>query len=391
MEDTSNRTRRYAFVVAVILVLAATLYVLRNALAPVAAAMFLAYFLDPVVDRLEARKINRGVAIFILAGLVVVVAGGLGTFFALKTQRELVDLYNRFPGYVQTAQAKVVILGQGRIKEGVTGAGVSMYAGSPTMVIEDLAGVDLPDTMEQTLEEAVGQLDNLDPEALKPFTAALKKISDSTAAFLGWIIGLVIIPVFLFYFLRDWDVMKVEALEYVPHSHREYVADKARKIDEILSAFIRGQLTVCSVLGVLYSLGLMIVGIDPAVVIGMGAGLLFIVPYLGTIVGVAAATVMALLKFGFGWQLIGVWAVFGVVQLIEGMVLTPKVMGEKVGLSPVVVIFALLVGSDLLGILGMLMAVPAAAVIKVFIDEAVDKYKSSEFFLENSGDGEAED
>jgi predicted PurR-regulated permease PerM len=137
------------------------------------------------------------------------------------------------------------------------------------------------------------------------------------------------------------------------------------------------------VLGVLYSLGLMIVGIDLAVVIGMAAGALFIVPYLGTVIGVVAASVMAILKFGIGWQLVGVWAVFAIVQLFEGTLLTPKIMGDKVGLSPVVVIFALLVGSDLLGILGMLMAVPAAAVIKVFIDEGIDRYRNSEFFLEN--------
>ncbi|HUT55428.1 MAG TPA: AI-2E family transporter [bacterium] len=337
---------------------AGLLYVLRNALVPVSVAVFLAYLLDPVIDRLEARKIPRSAAIFILAGVLFVVAGVVGGFLAVQAQREMVALYHDLPKYLETAQ------------------------GSLGPKAKEYLGIELPATLQQAIAEAKAQLANIDPAALKPVSNLVGKITRSTLAFVSWILGLVIIPVFLFYFLRDWDRLKYDVLEYVPLSHRDYVSSKARQIDEILGAFIRGQLTICVILGVLYSAGLMLTGIDLAVVIGFSAGILFIVPYLGTILGIIAASIMALLKFGISWQLIGVWAAFGVAQLLEGTLITPRVMGDRVGLSPVIVIFALLVGADLLGILGMLIAVPCAAVIKVFVREGLDKYRASSFFQE---------
>ncbi len=342
------------------------------ALTPVFIAVFLAYLLDPVIDRLEARKINRSVAIFILAGIVVVTIGFVGVFLLIQAQRELVDLYHELPTYL------------GRVQKSV----------SP--LLSEHLGVEIPESFHDAVEEIKKQLLSMDdeqagelsdqvksiaPTALKPVTYIVTKATSSTLAFVGWVVGLAIIPVYLFYFLRDWDLMKEKAAEYLPLQYRDYVVEKAKKIDEILGAFIRGQLTICVVLGVLYSLGLMIAGVDMAVVIGMFAGLAFIVPYLGTVIGVVAATVMALLESGVSFQLLGVWAVFIVVQLFEGTLLTPKVMGDKVGLSPVVVIFALMAGAGLFGLLGMLVAVPAAAVIKVFVDEGLEKYKKSEIYL----------
>jgi predicted PurR-regulated permease PerM len=349
---------RIGFGLAIALIAVGLLYVLRTALVPVGVALFLAYLLDPVVDRLEARKINRSASILILAGAVILLISLVGGFLLVQAQRELAALYHDLPQYIERVQNKVVPL------------------------VKDELGVELPGTLQEAVNEAKAQLANIDPAALKPVTSVMGRFTRSTLAFVTSILGLIIIPVFLFYFLRDWDTLKWEALEYIPLSYREYVKDKAVKIDEILGSFIRGQLTICVILGVLYSLGLMITGIDLAVVIGMFSGLLFIVPYLGTVLGVIAASIMALLKFGLGWHFIGVLIVFGAVQLLEGTVITPKIMGEKVGLSPVIVIFSLLVGAELLGLLGMLVAVPAAAVIKVFIDEGLDKYKSSSFYLE---------
>jgi predicted PurR-regulated permease PerM len=347
------------------LVATALFYALRNALVPVGVALILAYLLDPVIDRFEARKINRSAAILILAAVVAVVITVAGGFLVFQAQRELVKLYHNLPDYLTTTQAKLEAA-QGR---------VAPY-------VKKYTGYELPATLDEVVNELKNQVPNIDTATIKPLSGAIKKISSSTMAFFGWALGLVIIPVFLFYFLRDWDRMKKSVVDYIPLSYRDYVVDKAVKIDEILGAFIRGQLTVCLVLGVFYSIGLMIVGIDLAVVIGMIGGLLFIVPYLGTIVGVVSASLMALLAYGLSWHLIGVWAVFAIVQTFEGTVLTPRVMGDRVGLSPVVVIFSLLVGSDLLGILGMLIAVPVAAVIKVFVDEAIDNYRHSKFFLE---------
>jgi len=334
----------------------AALYLVKAALLPVFVAMLLAYLLDPLIDRMEARRINRTAAIFIMAGAATVVILSIGGFLLFQAQRELESLYKDLPGYLERAQETV----------------------SP--LVEEHLGIEVPETMTEILDEAKGQLAALDPASLQPLAGIVKRATSSTLAVASSIVGLVVIPVFLFYFLRDWDRMKARAAYYIPPAYRAYVVDKAVKVDEVLGAFIRGQLTVAAILGVLYSAGLLMVGVDLAVIIGVLAGALFIVPYFGTIVGVILASIMALLEHGLSWHILGAWGVFAVVQAAEGALITPKIMGDKVGLSPVIVIFSLLVGADLLGLLGMLVAVPAAAILKVFVQEGLERYLHSSLF-----------
>ncbi|MEC8423880.1 MAG: AI-2E family transporter, partial [Myxococcota bacterium] len=158
----------------------------------------------------------------------------------------------------------------------------------------------------------------------------------------------------------------------------------AKEVDRRLSAFVRGQITVSVIMAGLYSAGLLVVGIDLAVPVGVLSGLLFVVPYLGTAVGIVLATVLALLKFGIGWQLVQVAVVFAVVQGIEGYLLTPRIVGDQVGLHPLVVMVALIVGGSLLGIWGMLLAIPITAVLSVFGAEWLDLYRRSRVY---AGDG----
>jgi predicted PurR-regulated permease PerM len=381
----SKRLWRIAGIAAFLVVVVFVVSLLRNSLTPVFIAVFLAYLLDPVVDKLEERKINRSLAILMLAGLVVAFFVFIGSFLVIQAQRDLVELHQNLPKYKEK-------VGE-RAQQGLE------YAGP---FIKENFGVDTPKSIDELVsevknyfrgaEEVDGEnepqektpITEIAPAAFKPFSAIVTKLTSSTLAFVSWLFGLIIIPVFLFYFLRDWDTLKLEVAEYLPHDYRGYIVDKVIQIDEILGAFIRGQLTICTVLGVLYSIGLLILGVDMAVVIGMLAGIGFIVPYLGTVIGVGAALIMVILEHGASWHILGVAGVFGGVQLFEGIVLTPKVMGDKVGLSPVVVIFSLLAGAELMGLTGMLVAVPCAAVIKVFIDEGFEKYKSSEFFLGSS-------
>lgn len=353
---------RIGTLIAIILVIIGLIYILRAALLPVCVSLLLAYLLDPLIDRMEKRKLNRSAAILLLAGAALVLIGVLGTFFLVQAEREIVKVAHDLPEYLTRVQLQANPLARKYL------------------------GVELPQSYTEILEELKKQAGQVDPSALKPVSSALSRITQEitsrTLAFVGWVVGLLIIPVFLFYFLRDWDILKLRVLEFVPLAYRDYLAEKARQVDEVLGAFIRGQLTVCAVLGVLYSIGLLIVGVDLAVVIGMSAGIGFIIPYMGTAIGVVAATVMSLLEYGVSWQLVGVWAVFVIVQVFEGTILTPRIMGEKVGLSPVVVIIALLVGADLLGFLGLLIAVPLAAVINVFVKDALVRYQNSPFFLE---------
>jgi predicted PurR-regulated permease PerM len=192
--------------------------------------------------------------------------------------------------------------------------------------------------------------------------------------------NLVLVPVVAFYLMRDWDKLIEGIQNLLPRKRVATVSAVAREIDEVLSAFLRGQLLVMLALGVIYAVGLWIIGLKAAFLIGMTAGLLSIVPYLGSIVGLALALGMAVFQFGDVLHLVFVLAVFGVGQSLEGMVLTPNLVGDKIGLHPVAVIFAVLAGGQLFGFLGILLALPVAAALNVVVRHIQDIYRHSAWY-----------
>jgi predicted PurR-regulated permease PerM len=236
--------------------------------------------------------------------------------------------------------------------------------------------------MEAISTEVPRLLESLSPDSRETLQGWVTHALSGSVGFLLQLLNLALLPIFAFYIVRDWDHATAWFHDKIPHRLRGTVVPLLAEIDERLSAFLRGQLTVCCVLAVLYSAGLWSVArIDLAVVVGVTSGLLFIVPYLGTAFGICAGTLLALLKFGIGVQVLYVWAVFGVVQLIEGWFLTPVVVGDKVGLHPLVVMVALLAGANLLGIWGMLFAIPVAATLSVLLTAGLAHYRKSGFFL----------
>ncbi len=354
----SKRIWRIGVIIVILLLVFGLLYALRNAFLPVFIALVLAYILDPVVHRLEALKLGRTSAILILAALSIAVIAGLGTLLAIQAQRETVTLYQNLPGYLARVQDKA------------------------EPIAREYFGVQIPKTLDEALAALKDQVSKINPSTLKPVSGFVSGLTGKTIALVGWLFSLLIIPILLFYFLRDFHDLQDLVKSYLPAAHRDYALAKFEEVDAVLGAFVRGQLTVCLILGLLYSAGLVAVGVDMAVVIGMLAGIAFIVPYFGTVVGIVLATVMSLLENGISWQLPAAWAVFAVAQVIETYFVTPRIMGKKVGLKPVVIILAILIGANLLGFLGILIAVPTAAVIKVFLKDAVQRYKQSSFFLE---------
>ena len=196
------------------------------------------------------------------------------------------------------------------------------------------------------------------------------------------LLNLTLLPVFTFYLLRDWDKLVADIHELIPLSARPMVETTMVEVDKRLNAFVRGQIKVCLALAVLYTTGLLIVGIDLAVPIGLISGILFIIPYLGTIFGLLISSLLALINFGISWHILGVFAVFGVSQMIEGYLLTPKIVGDSVGLSPLVVMISLIVGASLLGIWGMFLAIPVTAILSVFVSAWLRHYKASDLFVE---------
>ncbi len=217
-------------------------------------------------------------------------------------------------------------------------------------------------------------------DTAKPLLQWINRALSSTIAFILNLLGYFIIPIYLFYLLADMPMLIAWIKELPPLRFRDLLGSLATEINTVLSGFIRGQMLVCAILAVLYSAGLLMIGIDLAVAIGTLAGAAFIIPYVGTILGIVLSMAMALLKFHdllhpllcLGW--------FCLVQALEGTVITPKVVGDTVGLHPLAAIVALLLGGQRFSITEMLIAIPAAAVLKVLGGHLLDYYRSSEFY-----------
>ena len=357
--DFLARTARRAVIGAI--VLAAVLLVLRvlsAALTPLAAAFVIAYLLDPVIDRFEARRVSRRVAIFVLIALVG--AAWLGGLLVVvpKLQREIAGLAERMPGYLD--RLVTVVIPQ----------------------IEARLGVTLPHTIGDVVARVrAGEI----PLPVEPLREALTRTLAAGFGTVSSLVGLLVIPILAYYMLVEFDDIVARMALWVPPRQREYVVEKARTVDRLVSGFLRGQLLVALALGVLYAVGFTVIGIDLAVGVGLLAGALALVPYLGSAVALASASILAVLQYGIDWHLGAVVGWYVAVQTVEGFVLTPRIVGSSVGLHPAVVIVALLIGGDLFGFLGLLVAVPGAAIVKVFVDELFAIYRSSSLFEDEGG------
>jgi len=213
-------------------------------------------------------------------------------------------------------------------------------------------------------------------------TTVFGYVSRSGIAVLTWTVNLVLTPILTYYFLRDWDKLVQHVSTLVPRTHIHTVAKLARQSNEVLSGFIRGQIAVMIVLGMIYAVGLSLAGLNLGLLIGLIAGLISFIPYLGATTGVVMALLAALIQAqGLDWKLLSLLAVvFTVGQLLESYVLTPRFVGDRIGLHPVAVIFAVMAGGQLFGFLGMLLALPVAAVMNVLLHYVNERYQQSELY-----------
>jgi predicted PurR-regulated permease PerM len=321
-------------------------------------AFALAYILNPIVEALERTGIKRLYGIVAVFCLTIIVCCGFMAFLVVSIKDEFSNIQLNLPAYVQ-----------------------HLYEITPATV-KNYLGVETPAKLAVRLNELLQQIRNLAPDLLKPFLAFLQKTVSSTVGMLLAVLGYLIIPVYLFYLLFDLPKLKSFMESFVPDRFYFSYEKKLAEVDAVLSGFVRGQLSVCAILALLYSIGLYFIGIDLAIAIGMLAGATFIIPYVGTIIGIILSIIMALLKFNdlvhpllcLGW--------FGFVQLLEGAIITPKIVGDTVGLHPLVAIISLLIGGQMFGIIGMLLAVPVTAVLQVFLRSLAEYYRSSEFYRE---------
>lgn len=210
----------------------------------------------------------------------------------------------------------------------------------------------------------------------------LASASRSTNSVIVLVTNLALVPVVAFYLLRDWDILTAKVFAFIPYRYQETASTLAKESNEVVGAFLRGQLWVMAALGIIYTLGLWALGLKLALLVGLIAGLASIVPYMGFLVGILVAGIAGFMQFGADWHMLGILLVFLFAQVIESMVLTPLLVGDKIGLHPVAVIFAIMAGGQLFGFMGILIALPVAAVIVVFLRHIHDIYKDTDFYSE---------
>jgi len=327
------------------------LYFLGPVLMPFAVSAAFAYVADPLVDRLQ-RRVSRTLAVaLVFVTLTAVILPVLILLVPLLVD-QVREFISHIPDYLDWIQQK----------------------GLPAL------GINLPAELRFDYDNVKRVVSENLPQAGGVARDLLGGLSRSGGAFLGFIAMLLLIPVVTFYLLRDWDHLIAWIDSAVPARHRETVRTLARESDLVLSGFLRGQLLVMIGLAVLYTFGLWLAGVKLALLIGIGAGLVSFVPYLGFIAGLLAAGIAALAQMEGFTPLLYVLAVFGIGQMIESMVLTPWLVGDRIGLHPVTVIFAVLAGGQLFGFVGVLLALPAAAVLAVLLRHGMARWRESDLY-----------
>ncbi|MCA3564929.1 MAG: AI-2E family transporter [Methylocystis sp.] len=351
--------RKIGFWLSAFAIFAAVVWILRDVLMPFAAGMVLAYLLDPLADRLEKWGLGRmGASLLILIAfvllfvmLLVVAVPLLGT--------QVMAFIEKAPGYVTRLQILLV------------------EQGGP--LLQKVGGEKALDDLQTSLGDFVGK-------AMSWLGTFLTSIWSGGQALLGILSLLVVTPVVAFYILLDWDRMVARVDSWVPVDQRETVRQIMGDIDTAISSFLRGQTLVCLILGGMYAVGLMLVGLNFGLLIGISAGLLSFIPYVGSMLGLVVSVGVAIAQFWPDWTMVGlVLLVFGIGQFIEGYILSPKLVGESVGLHPVWLMFALIAAGSLFGFLGLLIAVPVSAAIGVLVRFAIKQYLASPLYSGRSG------
>jgi predicted PurR-regulated permease PerM len=340
-------------VLVVLIVSGYLLYLLAPILTPFLISAFLAYLGDPAVDRLETIKFSRTASVVFVFSLMLIITVCFFFIVFPLIEEQVRRLISRVPDMIDLIQTGFI-------------PWLSQRFGV------DLNSIDL----NQIKQSLMGQWQTFGSVGTK----FLAEISASGQLLLLGFSYVLLIPVVTFYLLRDWDLLVLRIRQTIPRKYEGIVIQLTKDCDAVLAEFFRGQLMVMLAQGVLYSIGLWIVGLEFSILIGLTAGLVSFVPYLGVIVGIVIAGIAAVMQFHDVIHIIYVLIVFGVGQMLEGMVLSPLLVGDRIGLHPVAVIFAVMAGAQLFGFFGMLIALPVAAIITVLLRHFHEQYLNSSFY-----------
>ena len=341
------------FWLTIALISAALLYLLAPILLPFVAGALLAYLGDPLVDRLESWKISRTLSVVVVFFVVFLVLLPIFFFLIPLVESQIKLLIAKMPGYIDWLMVNL------------------------EPILQETFGINIPALeIEQLKSSFKDQFSN----AGGFFKGLLRTVTHSGFVVAGWAANLFLIPVISFYLLRDWDRLVEYIHDLLPRDVEPTITQLAKESDEVLGAFLRGQMLVMLALGTIYAIGLKMVGLEFSLLIGMLAGILSFIPYMGLVVGIIVAGIAVMLQTQDPTNLLWVGLVFVFAQMIEGTILTPLLVGDRIGLHPVAVIFSVLAGGQLFGFFGILLALPVFAVIAVVMRHLHKTYKGSHIY-----------
>ncbi|MBA4096116.1 MAG: AI-2E family transporter [Rhodospirillum sp.] len=336
-----------------LVVFVALLVLLKGILLPFVAGMAIAYLLDPVCDRLETMGTSRTLATSIVTAIFAIIVILLLLLIVPLAIKQTVDFLSSLPDFIARTHDRLL------------------------PYLTDLQQrFDLPDAVE--LNEIARQRLGT---ALTWLVGLLEGVVGQGLALANLLSLIFITPVVAFYLLRDWDRLVARLDDLLPRDHATVIRQQAALANQSLAGFARGQSMVCLTLALYYSVSLVIVGLPFGMVVGLIAGLLAFIPYVGSLTGFVVSMAIAIGQFDQTWPIVVVALIFGIGQVLEGNFLTPKLVGDRVGLHPVWIIFALLSGGALFGFVGLLLAVPVAALVGVLVRFSIAQYRASKLYL----------
>jgi predicted PurR-regulated permease PerM len=352
MDNKHSANLHYLWWLALASIVGLLIYLLSPILTPFLLAGIIAYIFNPLVTKIKLWKIPRSLGAILVMALLLCIFTALIIIITPLFERKVFLLIEKTPVYLETIRSGLVPWLE-------TQLGIKLQ----------LDAAQLKLVLMQYWQDTGGILVKLIPS-----------IKSSGVATMEFFLNVLLMPVVLFYLLRDWVHLVKLIDEIIPRHWHEQVNVLANEADKVLAEFLRGQLSVMLLMSFCYVTGLWLVGLEFALPIGVIAGVLVFVPYLGLGIGLVLATLAALIQFQ-GWSgLLPVWIVFGVVQLLESMAITPWLVGNRIGLHPVVVIFALLAFGQLFGFVGLLLALPASAVLLVWLRHVRKQYLKSSLY-----------
>ena len=333
------------------------IYLLSPVFTPFLISVVLAYLADPLIARLERIKFSRTWAAVIVFTVMFLIIIGIFVLLVPLLDSQITEFIKNFPAYAAKFRDDVW-------------APLATKLGLENLRLDG-------EMIKKALTEHWDQ-------AQRSLFQLVGLIGYSGAAVVNFVMYILLIPVITFYFMRDWDTLLLRMQAVIPRNSKQVVTELTIESDRVLGGFLRGQLIVMMILGLIYSIGLAIVGLKLSFLVGMLAGLLSFVPYLGFIVGISVACILMLVQDPQLINLLYIAGVFGIGQLLESLFLTPVLIGDKIGLHPVAIIFAILAGGQLFGFTGVLLALPVAAVIVVWLRHAYKSYTDSELYQQES-------